>query len=100
MGALRCIQAVFNLIVFFVIFSVAVRYGAEANLVDEKIRDELVAIKKKLDIMNILSYTRKVYTRKQEKYHYCPMTGGIMGKVYIFKKINVKEGLAKILVGS
>lgn len=74
------------------------QYGAEANLVDEKLRDELMAMKKKLVLMKVITITKKIHLKKDTiRYN---SFGEKIGKAFAFSEIEVKKGLAAIISGS
>ena len=60
LGILFNSYAFFNLLTMFGLFSQTLIYGAEANLVDEKLRDEIMAMKKKTGLMEVICQSKKV----------------------------------------
>jgi hypothetical protein len=51
LGIYRLMHLFYDISVVFIVFTHALQYGAEANIVDEKIREELMLIKGKLEVM-------------------------------------------------
>lgn len=64
LGALFNCYAFFNLFVIFGLLTEMLKHGAEANEVDEKLRDEFMAMKKKAVLMKSICKTKLICLKK------------------------------------
>lgn len=91
-GTLYLSYTIFNCVVTYLLLSEMLQIGAEVNMVDEKLRDELMAMKKKFNLMKVISITKKICIQKDTIKH--TKLGVKIGKVFAFSEIEGTSALS------